>query len=106
MTIQEIMSVVETHTKLTNGQSVDGGEYHRALQMQQGMDTMLAEIRSLNRDIKHRDELIARTLRERDDARRLATHFMAKGTTISAESLARNHGWYCWDNFKKPWNIT
>jgi len=102
VTIQEIMSVVETHTKLTNSQPVDGGEYHRALQMQQGMDKMLAEIRSLNRDIKHRDELIARTLQERDDARRLATHYMTIGTTISAESLARSHGWYCWNNFKKP----
>jgi len=102
VTIQEIMSVMETHTKLINGKPMDGGEYHRALQVQQGMDTMLAEIRSLNRDIKRLEELLARTREERDGARRVATDYITRGTNISAESLARSHGWNCWENFKKP----
>lgn len=102
MTIQEIMSVVETHNKLLNGKPVDGGEYHRALQMQNGMDAMLAEIRSLNKDVKRLEELVVRTLEERDHARRMATHYMAENSPISRESFARKFEWNCWDNFKKP----
>ena len=102
MTIDELVSVMDTHTKLINGEKVGNEQYNNALKLQRQMESLNKEIRSLNRDIKHREELLARTFEERDAARRMATHYMAENSSTSRESFARNLGWNCWDNFKKP----
>lgn len=111
MTIEELASVIETHTKLINGEKVGGEAYHNAVMVQRGMDRLAAEIRSLNRDIErikeNRDIALARVLEERDTARRLATTYMSKAYsrknhTETPEDIARGYNWDCWDNFKKP----
>lgn len=116
MTIEELASVIETHTKLINGEKVGGEAYHNAVMVQRGMDRLAAEIRSLNRDIErikeNRDIALARALEERDTARRVATEYISKANSTkkriqTPEDVAKLFRWDCWDNFKKPkpWTI-
>lgn len=116
MTIQELAAVIETHTKLINGEKVGGEAYHNAVQVQRQMDYLATEIRSLNREIErikeNRDIALAQALGERDTARRIATMYVSKVNstkkyTQTPEDAAKAFRWDCWDNFKKPkpWTI-